>query len=186
MFLNILKGTSCRKTGFWVMGLQSQNISKYIPKVNFEISHTLESSMLNLEVTWNQSFSHSTWNWPLNFQNTNTLYRFQNFTSLFLKINFSPLCYNILNKTAISQECNVRFRTLLHQNWGERTAIKEIAETQFWSSETTGPFRCGETHIINKIYIYIYMKQNTCCNYLQICDLLWRNREQVRGRQVSH
>ena len=46
MRLNISKGTSCRKTGFWVMGMQSQNISKYSPKVDFEISHILESSIL--------------------------------------------------------------------------------------------------------------------------------------------
>ena len=46
LWLNISKGTSCRKTGFWVIGMQSQNISKYSPKVNFEISHTLESSIL--------------------------------------------------------------------------------------------------------------------------------------------
>ena len=48
MWLNILKGTSCWKTGFWVMGMQSQNISKYSLKVDFEISHTLESPILNL------------------------------------------------------------------------------------------------------------------------------------------
>ncbi len=37
MWLNISKGTSCRKTLFWVIGVQSLNIS--IPKVDFEISH---------------------------------------------------------------------------------------------------------------------------------------------------
>ncbi len=52
MWLNISKDTSCRKTRFWVMGMQSQNISKYSSKVDFEISHTLESSILNLQVTW--------------------------------------------------------------------------------------------------------------------------------------
>ncbi len=48
MWLNISKGTSCRKTGFWFIGRQSQNISKYSPKVDSEILHTLESSILNL------------------------------------------------------------------------------------------------------------------------------------------
>ncbi len=34
----------------WILSyeMQSQNISKYSPKVNFEISHTLQSSILNL------------------------------------------------------------------------------------------------------------------------------------------
>ncbi len=31
-----------------IMWMQIQNISKYSPKVNFEISHPLESSVLNL------------------------------------------------------------------------------------------------------------------------------------------
>ncbi len=86
-------------------------------------------------------------NWPLNCQNTNTLYRFPDSESLFLKINISPICYDILNKIAISQERNVRFQNLLHQNWDERTAYQEIPKSQFWSSETTGPFRCVETQI---------------------------------------
>ncbi len=46
MRLNISKG--CLKTGFRVMGMQSQNISKYSPKVDFEISHILEASILKL------------------------------------------------------------------------------------------------------------------------------------------
>ncbi len=32
-------------------------------------------------------------------------------------------------------------------NWAERTAIKVIAKSQFWSSETTGLFQYLETHI---------------------------------------
>ncbi len=32
------------------MGMQSQNISKYSPKVDFEISHTSESSILNCSI----------------------------------------------------------------------------------------------------------------------------------------
>ena len=48
MWLNISKGTSCRKTWFWVIGGWSQNTSKYAPKVNFEISHILGSSILTL------------------------------------------------------------------------------------------------------------------------------------------
>ena len=52
MWLNILKGTSCPKTRFWVMGMQSQNISKYSTIIIFEIPHTLESSILNLKVAW--------------------------------------------------------------------------------------------------------------------------------------
>ncbi len=46
MWLNISKGTSCWNTGFWVMVMQSQNISKYSPKVDVEISHILESLIL--------------------------------------------------------------------------------------------------------------------------------------------
>ena len=49
LWLNISKGTSCRKTRIWVMEMQSQNTWKYGPKVNFEISHILESSVLNLD-----------------------------------------------------------------------------------------------------------------------------------------
>ncbi len=75
-------------------------------------------------------------NGPLNCQNTNTLYRFPNFKSLFLKINFSTICYDILNKFAISQERNVRFQKFLHHNWDERTAIQEIAKSQFLHKNT--------------------------------------------------
>ena len=42
-------------------------------------------------------------------RHTNTFYRFTDFKSLFLKINFLPICYDVLNKIAISQERNVRF-----------------------------------------------------------------------------
>ncbi len=62
-------------------------------------------------------------NGHLNCQNTNTLYRFPNFKTLFLKINFSPICYDILNEIAISQERNVQFQTFLHPNGAKRTAI---------------------------------------------------------------
>ncbi len=48
LWLNKLKGTSCRKTWFWVTGMQTQNISKYGPKVEFGDSHILESSVLLL------------------------------------------------------------------------------------------------------------------------------------------
>ena len=125
MWLNISKGTSCQKTRFWVMGMQSQNISKYSPKVNFEISHTSGSSILNLKVTWRIWCKNSVFISKLTSElpNTNTLYRFPNFKSLLLKINFSPICYDILNRFAKSQEQNVRFQKCLHQNWGERTAI---------------------------------------------------------------
>ncbi len=58
-------------------------------------------------------------NGPLNCQNSNTFFS----KSLFLKINCSPIFYNILNETAISQEHNVRFQKFLHQNWADRTAI---------------------------------------------------------------
>ncbi len=47
MWLNKLKGTSCWQTRFWVTGVQSQNISKNGPKINFEISYILESSHFN-------------------------------------------------------------------------------------------------------------------------------------------
>ena len=88
--------------------------SKYCPKVDFQISHTLESSILILQVTSKllAELGAKTvilcQNWPLNCQNTNTLYRFWNFKSLFLKINFSLICYDIVNKFAIglSQELN--------------------------------------------------------------------------------
>ncbi len=39
-----------RRPDFWGMGMQSQNISKCSPKVDFKISHTMESSILNLYV----------------------------------------------------------------------------------------------------------------------------------------
>ncbi len=39
------KGARFRKTRFWVIGVQSQTISKYGPKVDFEISYILESSI---------------------------------------------------------------------------------------------------------------------------------------------
>ena len=39
MWLNKSKGTSCWKTWFWVTEVQSQNVSKWGPKVNFEIWH---------------------------------------------------------------------------------------------------------------------------------------------------
>ena len=42
MCLNISKGTSCRQTGFLSYGYAK---SKYSPKVDFEISHILESSI---------------------------------------------------------------------------------------------------------------------------------------------
>ena len=86
-------------------------------------------------------------NCPLNFKNTNTLCRFTDFKNLFLKINISPICYDILNKIAISQKSNVGFQNCLHQNIDERTANYEITKCQFWSSETTGPFLCVETQL---------------------------------------
>ena len=42
---NVSKGISCRKAPFWVVEVQSQNISKYFLKVDFEISYILESSI---------------------------------------------------------------------------------------------------------------------------------------------
>ncbi len=52
MWLNISKGTSCRMTGFWVMGMQSQNISKYgiVPKsiVRFHIFWNLQNLIFQL------------------------------------------------------------------------------------------------------------------------------------------
>ena len=120
MWLNILKGTSWQKTRFWVIGKQSQNISKYSHKVDLEISYTLESSVLK---GFGAKTVFSCQNWPLNCQNTNTLYGFPNYKRLFLKINFSLICYDILHKIAISQERNNRFQKFLHQNWNERTAI---------------------------------------------------------------
>ena len=49
---NILKDTSCQKIWFWVRGVQSQNILKHCPKVDFEISHILQSTVLFLELAW--------------------------------------------------------------------------------------------------------------------------------------
>ena len=37
--------------------------------------------------------------------------------------NFSPIFYDILIKTGISQERNVWYQEFLHQNWADRTAI---------------------------------------------------------------
>ncbi len=125
MWLNISKGTSCLKTGFWVMGMQSQNISKFSPKVDFEILHILESSILNLQVTWrvwckNKCFhvKMALWIAKIPIFCTDS----QISSAFFFKINFLPVCYDILNKFALSQERNVRFQKFLHQNWDERTA----------------------------------------------------------------
>ena len=101
-----------QKTGFWVA---KSKISKYGPKVNFEIAHILESSILcNLQY--------------LSLNNLNDLVQkqcfhvkldlwidkipilcadFQILRTFFLKINFSPICYDILHEIAISQERNV-------------------------------------------------------------------------------
>ena len=47
MWLNISKGTvSCRKTGVWDIQMQSQDIAKYSPKVDFEISDILDLQYL--------------------------------------------------------------------------------------------------------------------------------------------
>ncbi len=43
LWFNISRCTSCRKTWFWVIGVQSQNISKHCSNIDFEISHILES-----------------------------------------------------------------------------------------------------------------------------------------------
>ena len=104
--------------------MQSQNISIY-RQVDFEISHILESSILNFKLL--ERFGEKTMcsckNRSLNCQNTNTLYRFPNCKSIFLKINFSPICYDIFNEIALSQERNGRFHKFLHQNRAERTSI---------------------------------------------------------------
>ncbi len=60
--------------------------------------------------------------------------------SLFLTINFLPICNDILNKIAISHECNIWFQNVLHQNWGERTAIYEIAKFNFDLPRQLVPF----------------------------------------------
>ena len=128
----------------------SQNI---VPKsiVRFHIFWNLQYLIFQLLERFGAKTVFSCKNVPLNCKNTNALYRFTNFKNLFLKINFPPIFYDILNEIAISQERYVRFQKFLHQNWAERTAaIKEMAKSQFWSSETTGPFRCVESHI----YIY--------------------------------
>ena len=80
-------------------------------------------------------------------QNTNTLYRIPNLKNLFSQNQLSP---DILNIIAISQERNVWFQKCLHQNWTEKIAIYEIAKSKFLSSETTGPFRCVESHILSR------------------------------------
>ncbi len=102
----------------------SQNI---VPKsiLWFHNFGSLESSILNLKVTWRiwwvqkQCFNVKIDLWIDKIP----ILWFPNFKSLFLKINFSPICYDILNKIAISQEGNIRFQNFLHQNWDDRTAI---------------------------------------------------------------
>ncbi len=82
--------------------------SKYSPKVNFEISHTLESSILLSyfkDLVQKQYFHFKI---DLSIDKIPILFTgFPKFKSLFLKINFSPICYDVLNKIAISQEGNV-------------------------------------------------------------------------------
>ena len=65
---------------------------------------------------------------------------FSNFKSLYLKIIFSPICYDVIDEITTSREHNIRFQKFLYQNWAERSAIYEIAKSQFWTSDPTGLF----------------------------------------------
>ena len=96
-------------------------------------------------------------NWPLNCKNTMTLYRFPK--SFFLKINFSPICYDILNEIAISQERNVCFQNFLYQNWAERTAItgnNKKSDLTFWDNWSI--LMCWVTYSIELILCIILVQ----------------------------
>ncbi len=106
MWLNISIGTSCWKTGFWVMGLQKSKYLKIQSQSQFFFSDfTFFNNLQYLIFKLLEGFGARTV-----FPNTNTWYGFLNFKSLLLKINFSPVCYNILIEIAISQECKDRFQ----------------------------------------------------------------------------
>ena len=72
------------------MGMQSQNISKYSPKVNFEIHihWNLQYLIFQLLEGFGAKTVCSCKNGHLNCQNTNILYRSPNFKSFFLKSTF--------------------------------------------------------------------------------------------------
>ena len=141
MWLNMSKGTCCRKTRFW--------ITEYIDK---RIKILSPGRFLRFHIFWNLQYLLSC---SLDLMYANTLLRFPNFQSPFLKINFSPIYYDVIIELTISRECNVRFIFFLfiyyflhvHQNWSERTIIEEIQKVKFWSSDPTGPFRCVESHV---------------------------------------
>ncbi len=136
LWLNILKGTSCRKT----VVLKVKVVQNYGPLVNFEISHIVVSSILILFAAWRiwgkkQFLCIDFWIVCTSI----LLQRFPNSKSLFLIINFSLTCYDISNEIAIFWECKVWFQKFLPQNRAERTATFKKIKSQYRTSYPTGP-----------------------------------------------